>query len=153
MGPLSIERQQIHSWIQVDIASLEHPERGQIQNAKIEAQRSMLCIPDVELKPLIPRQAVSSVHLSPPGDSWLDRMSEEFASAVIGKIFRQKRARTDQAHVPAKHVEKLWQLIEAGLPEHSPKRRDAMRVELRLTFAVAVYGHCPKFQQRKNPSV
>ena len=113
----------------------------------------MLRIPDIELKPLIPRETISPVHLRPACDSWPDRMSEEFAIAVIGQIFRQERPRPDQAHVPAKHVEKLRQLIEAGLPEYSPKRRDAMRIELRLTFAVAVHGHCPKFQQRKNPSV
>ena len=113
----------------------------------------MLRIPDVELKPLIPRETIPPVHLSPPGDSWPDRMPKEFAIAVIGKIFRQERPRTDEAHVPAKHVEKLRQLVKAGVPEYSAKRRDAMRVKLRLTFAVAVHGHRPKFQHRKNPSM
>lgn len=113
----------------------------------------MLRIPDVERKPLIPRKTIPPVHLSPPGDTGPDRMSEAFALAVIGQIFGQERPRADQAHIPAQHVEKLRQLIEAGVPEYSPKRRDAMRIELRLALAFAIHAHCPKFQQCEDPAI
>ena len=113
----------------------------------------MLRIPDVERKPLIPGETIPPVNLSPPGDSWPDRVSEAFALAVIGQIFRQERPRTDQAHLTAQHVEKLRQLIKTGVPEYSPKRRDAMRIELRLALAFAIHAHRPKFQQRKDPAI
>jgi hypothetical protein len=51
----------------------------------------MLRIPDVERKPLIPRETIPPVNLSPPCDTRPDRMSETFALAVIGQIFRQER--------------------------------------------------------------
>src|SRR5678815_1311490 len=106
----------------------------------------MLRIPDVERKPLIPRKTIPPVHLSPPCDTGSDRMSEAFALAVIGQIFRQERPRTNKAHVPAQHVEKLRQFIEAGLPEYSPKRCHPVFVELRLTFAFTIHAHGPEFQ-------
>jgi len=113
----------------------------------------MLRIPDVERKPLIPRKTIPPVDLSPPGDTGPDRMSEAFALAVIGQIFGQERPRADQAHIPAQHVEKLRQLVKTGVPEYSPKRRDAMGVELRLTLAFAIHAHRPEFQQRKEPAI
>ena len=113
----------------------------------------MLRIPDVERKPLIPRKTIPTVNLSPPCDTGPDRMSEAFALTVIGQIFGQERPRADQAHIPAQHVEKLRQLIKAGVPEYSPKRRDAMRIELRLALAFAIHAHRPEFQQRKNPAI
>ena len=51
----------------------------------------MLRIPGVERKPLIPRETIPPVNLSPPCDTRPDRMSEDFAIAVIGQIFRQER--------------------------------------------------------------
>ena len=43
----------------------------------------MLRIPGVERKPLIPRETIPPVNLSPPCDTRPDRMSETFALAVI----------------------------------------------------------------------
>lgn len=113
----------------------------------------MLRIPDIERKPLIPRETISPVNLRPPCDAGPDRMPEGFALAVIGKIFRQERPRTDQTHLPAQHVEQLRQLIETGLPKYFPKRRDAMGVELRLTLAFAIHAHRPKLHHRKDPAI
>ena len=113
----------------------------------------MFRIPDVERKPLIPRETIPPVHLSPPCYTGPDRMPETFTDAVIGQILRQERPWADQAHVPAQHIDKLRQLIKTGLPEHASKRRDPMLVELRLTFAFAVHAHRPEFQDRKEPSI
>ena len=113
----------------------------------------MLRIPDVERKPLIPRETIPPVNLSPPGDTGPDRVSEAFALAVIGQIFGQERPRADQAHLTAQHVEKLRQLIKTGVPEYSPKRRDAMRIELRLALTFAIHAHRPEFQHRKEPAI
>src|SRR6185295_13756147 len=113
----------------------------------------MLRIPDVERKLLIPGKTIPPVHLSPPCDAGPDRMSEGFALAVIRQILGQERPRADQAHVPTQHSDKLRQLIKTGVPKYSSKRRDTMRLELRLALSFAVHAHGPEFQHRKEPTI
>ena len=71
---------------------------------RVERQRAVLDVVQVELDPLRPRQRCTAVDLRPARDAGLQRKTASLALAVLGHLHRQRRARANQRHVAAQHV-------------------------------------------------
>ena len=67
------------------------------------------------------------------------RSRREHVGLVAGDLARQRRARADQAHVAAQHVEQLGQLVD-GVAAQPPARLGDPRVVLHLEQAGLVAG-------------
>jgi len=78
--------------------------------------------------------AVSPRHLPQPGDSGLHGDAPALPGLVQLHLVRRRRARADQAHVAAEHIDELRKLVQGGLAQNPPHPRDA-RVVLHLEHA------------------
>src|SRR3990172_1942617 len=118
----------------------------------VAPERPVLDVVVVEAGPFGDRLQVSApaVDLGPPGDPRIDTVSIHVPVnrlSELSDVVRSLRSRTDQGHVPADHVEQLWELVDAHAPQHSPGRRDA--VVLRRDpggGAGVVHEHRPELQ-------
>ena len=60
---------------------------------------------------------------------------------VEGKIFDEKRARTDDAHISAENVPELGKLVERGRAEQLSEFRQAHLVGQKLALFIALIRH------------
>src|ERR1035441_5560087 len=129
------------------------------QNQKIQPGRDVLYVVKVVtqfLQIVFMRRAVPASDLSPAGNPRLDRraltVERDFPgpSAFLGN---DKGARTDEAHVSAKYVEKLRQFIKPVPAEPATHARGAVVVLLCRALGIRVKMHRPKLEQREDPAV
>ena len=64
----------------------------------------------------------AAVDLRPAGDPRLDREPAALALVVLLDLHRQRRARADQRHLAAQHVDEVRQLVERGPRSSAPTR-------------------------------
>src|SRR5438874_8161391 len=70
--------------------------------------------------------AAQSINLGPAGDARFDAMAmkilpDRIAIETTAGLHRDRmRARTDQRHVAAEHINQLWQLVEAQPTQSAP---------------------------------
>ena len=69
--------------------------------------------------------AARPLHLRPAGDARLDRQPPELARRVLRDLRLHGRARADQAHVAAQHVDQVRQLVQREAPQQRADARDA----------------------------
>ena len=72
--------------------------------------------------------AAVAIHLSPAGDAGTDLMLDVVAGNLLLELLDEEgtlRARPDQTHVTLEDIEDLRQLVDTGLPDEFPDRRDA----------------------------
>jgi hypothetical protein len=87
-------------------------------------------VPDVELDPFGPRQRVAAADLCVACDARADLETAALCGVVVHHLLWQRRARTDQTHVPDEHVPQLGKLVQAGRAQQSADRGRAFRVGL-----------------------
>ena len=104
----------------------QHAQRAR-EDARVERERAVLDVVDVELDPLRPRQRGAAVDLRPAGQAGPDRQPPALALAVLGDLRGHGRARADQRHLAAQHVPEVRQLVERGAPQQRADARDARR--------------------------
>src|SRR5215208_616006 len=72
----------------------------------------MLDVPDVEFDPLLPRDPRAPMDLGPAGDPRPQIQSPELTRRVELDLGWERRARTDDPHLAAQHVDQVRQLVE-----------------------------------------
>ena len=104
------------------------PMSGEAQDLQIEPERPMLQIIEVVLNPLANRSVASpAADLSPPSNTRLQRMPRHVAGNISPKNLnevRPLRARSNQAHVSAQHIDELRQLVQPRRPQNSAQTGD-----------------------------
>src|SRR5262249_14195689 len=95
--------------------SLEH-------DFQIEQERHVLEIEQIHRDHLIKRSFVLAVYLPISRQARQGIHAFSLPGLVISKFIWQTRARADQTHLPAKHVENLRQLIQSACAQNSPER-------------------------------
>src|SRR5436189_5053975 len=83
----------------------------------------MLDVPDVELDPLVPRQARAAVDLRPARDAGLDLEPPSLARRVLPDLIGEGGAGADQAHVSADDVPELPELAPRAAAHRPAARR------------------------------
>src|SRR5207248_6167853 len=95
----------------------EEGERRSREDLQVEPGRAVLDVPDVELDPIVPRQACSSVDLRPAGDAGPDVETPALSRRVALDLVRERGAGADEAHVAADDVPQLWQFVDRQAPQ------------------------------------
>ncbi len=85
----------------------------------------MIDVPLVERVLLVRRDRLSAMHLSPARETWHDAQSYR---TILRQIDRQKRARTDQAHMAAQYIEELRQFIEPARAQETAQGAGALLI-------------------------
>ena len=99
-------------------------------DAKVEAWRAVVDVPDIHVELLVPRQRVAPVGLCPPGDAGEDVVAAGMLQRVAGQIVHRQRPWAHQAHVAPQDVDEGGQLVEARGSEHPPERGEADAIGL-----------------------
>src|ERR1700758_5199643 len=74
--------------------------------------------------------AAQPVYLGPAGDAWLDAMTMQIlldrlaVEPIAGSHCDRVRARTDERHISARHIDKLRQLVHAEPTQDAPQPGD-----------------------------
>src|SRR6185436_17404814 len=102
----------------------EERERRPRQDRKVEAQRAVLDVPDVELDALGPGELRAAVHLRPAREAGPEVEPMPLVLVVLLDLVAQRRPRADDAHVAAQHVPQLWELVDRGSPQDAADTRD-----------------------------
>ena len=80
--------------------------------AQVEPERRVLDVPEVELDPLGPGEGGAALDLRPAGDAGADREAAALALRVAVDLDLHGRARADERHLAAQHVDEVGQLVE-----------------------------------------
>jgi hypothetical protein len=127
--------------------AIEHRAKGLAEQAEIETQGRMLDIPDVEIESLGPTEGVSSRDLRQPGDPGANPMATTVMVGIERKVLLDERARSDQTHVTAQHVDQFRELVERSRTQSSAEGRDASIIGQELTTGITLVGHRAKLEQ------
>ncbi len=114
---------------------------GQKDGFYVDREAEMLHVPDVIFEFFFPRDRVSAVDLCPAGKPRTDVVAVLLDLVVEGKIFDEKRARTDDAHISAENVPELGKLVERGRAEQLSEFRQAHLVGQKLALFIALIRH------------
>src|SRR5690349_5609770 len=87
------------------------------QDPKIQAERLVVDVPEVEREAALPRQPVAPVELRPAGDPGPHVVAPGLLARVARQVLHQERPRADQAHVAPDHVDQPGQLVQARATE------------------------------------
>src|SRR5574340_1037258 len=140
---------------------------GLTENLKIQRQRPMLDVFQVQLHPFFERQGTPSIDLPKTGQAGPDAESPAVPiCAEFLEITNGERAGSDQTHIPFEHVDELRQFVEAGLSEEPSDGRDprvmryfkgrSLHLIQMLKFGLlklCVRDHGPKLQAPKAPLI
>ena len=92
---------------------------GLTENLKIQRQRPMIDVFQVQLHPFFERQGTPPIDLPKTGQAWPDAESPAVPiCAEFLEIANGKRAGSDQTHITFEHVDELRQFVEAELAQH-----------------------------------
>src|SRR5690349_19668451 len=89
---------------------------GLPEDHQVEGEGPVLDVADVDAYRLVPGEVGASADLPQAGDAGLDQQPTCHVEAVLLDLARDVRARADQAHAAAEHVEQLGQLVERVAP-------------------------------------
>jgi hypothetical protein len=81
-------------------------------------------VPAVQGEALRPVDVVAAVDLGPAGDAGFDLEAPGVLGRVVRDLRQHVRARPDQAHLPAQHVDQLRQLVQAGAAQEAAAAGD-----------------------------
>ncbi len=81
-------------------------------------------VPTVQLCSVRELGLASAAYLPEAGKAGPRRQVELDVAAVVTDLAAEERSRTDQAHVSFQGVPELRELVDAGLPEQAPEKRD-----------------------------
>ena len=107
---------------------------------RIERERAMLDVPDVELDALGPGQRGASVDLRPARQAGPHLEPAPLALVVALEVRRRHRARADEAHLAAQDVPELGQLVDRRAPQERADARDARIARLDDAVAAQLLG-------------
>src|ERR1035437_2405166 len=85
----------------------------------------MVDVLEVKLHPLIEVDFIATADLPKTGEAGLHGETAALPWVIVLNFARDGRARSDKAHVSHENVPELWKLVEAGLAQETPERRDA----------------------------
>jgi len=94
--------------------AFEHGSQGPDKKAEIETHRCMLDVPDVEVEPLGPTEGVASRDLGEAGDAGSNAVASPVSVGIERKVLHEQRARSDETHLAAQHVEQFGQFVDGG---------------------------------------
>jgi hypothetical protein len=94
------------------------------QQCGIEPQSALLDAPDVYLKLLRQGQVVAAIGLRPACHTGPDFVPSGLTGRLEGQTVGQLMPAWRDTHVPAEHVPKLGQFVEAARDEAPPDSRD-----------------------------
>ena len=96
------------------------------EDPQVEPQRGVLDVPEVELDPLVPRQRGAAVDLRPAGDPGQRVEPAPLALVVAVDLDLHGRARADERHLAAQHVDEVRHLVERRAAQPRAEPRDAV---------------------------
>src|SRR6202049_620711 len=106
--------------------SLSKLRNGLCQDFEIHPQRPLVDVFHVQLHPFFERDGVAAVDLPEARNPWADTEAATLPVLIKSLVITHgKRPRAYQAHVAFQHVEKLRELINAGLPQKLADACDA----------------------------
>src|SRR5919106_2814076 len=85
----------------------------------------MVDVPDVELDPVLPRDAGPPIDLGPPREPRLDLQPPTLPRRVQLDLRGERGARADDRHLPTDHVEQVRQLVEREPAQDATDAGDA----------------------------
>ena len=119
----------------------------------IQPQRTMIDIPQIEKKSLLPVGGISPIHLRPACQTGRNEMATVLFRGILFEIFRQERPWPDKTHLTFQHVEKSRKFIETRAAHQFPESRESIRIGQELSIGPAGIGHRAKFIQAKGLAV
>src|SRR5215207_3552577 len=108
----------------IRLAAHEHGDGSQ-HDAQVEPERPVLYVEEVEPDHLVEREAVAPRHLPQARHPRLHVETLAVPKLVRLHLVRNRRARADDAHVSAQHVQELRQLVQTRAPQPPSRARDA----------------------------
>src|SRR6185437_6808660 len=128
---------------------------GRYQDQKIEEEAAVLHVIEI-IRQLLPRVLdrcpIGEVYLCPTGDPGLDVGAVTIKRDIARQFFdevRPLRARTDEAHLTAQHVDELRQFVDpcrADESTHAGDSRVVARGPTRLALRLGIGPHAAKLQ-------
>jgi hypothetical protein len=108
---------------------------------------------NVEIEALRPAQRIASGDLRQAGNPGTNTMTTSVMFRVQRKVLDEQRPRPNEAHVAAKHVEQLGQLVQRRSPQPSPECGETQLVGEQVARGVSRVGHRSKFDEVECPVV
>ena len=93
------------------------------EDPQVEPERTVLDVPDVELDPLLPGDPGATVDLGPAGHAGAQIEPPALTRRVELDLGGQGRARPDDPHLAAQHVDQVGQLVERVATEEPADTR------------------------------
>src|ERR1043166_5584647 len=113
----------------IGIRVVEAAKQRQKQDLEVEQQRPVLDVVEIIADPLLDRRiAAQPVHLRPPRHARPYLVAEHVIGDLLAELVDEHGplgTRADEAHLPAHHVEKLWQLVEREPAQPRAEARSA----------------------------
>src|ERR687887_2433174 len=108
--------------------ALVRPREERLRRAREDLQvdpgGAVVDVPAVELDPVLPRQLRATVDLRPARQARLDLEPAALSRRVALDLVGKRRARADQAHLPAQDVPELRDLVEREAAQKAADARD-----------------------------
>src|SRR3954453_2949013 len=119
----SPQRSEIDAGASVSAAAIQAREYRFPDDQRIERERPLLDVAQIETNRLLPIEIGATADLPQTGQARLHQQSSS-RFAVVPPIGDRQRARTDQRHLTAQHVDQLGQLVERCAPQPAPQPGD-----------------------------
>ena len=87
--------------------------RGAHQDNEVQHERPVFDVVQVEVRCAVHRNARVTIDLPPAGDTWGHQVARVLPVVVRRHDLRKLGPRSDDAHIAAKSVPELWNLVEA----------------------------------------
>jgi len=97
-----------------NVGAAEHLARRRGDDLHIEPEAPVVNVRDVEAEPFLELERMSPAHRRPARDARTHVVPALLLGGVRGEVFDQKGTGAHQAHLAAKDVPQLGQLVDAG---------------------------------------
>src|ERR1019366_1816193 len=126
----------------------EHFPNSHGQNANIKPETPVVDVPEIKRELLVPAEVITTVDLSPAGDTRFHIVPPGLLRSVALHILRQEWPWTNQTHLAFQHIPQLGQLIETKLPEKLAEPGQTSTIRIRFDLR-AIAQHRAKLDDCK----
>src|ERR1700720_3188224 len=122
----------------VDLLAKDRHRYGAHHDLKIERQRRVADVPDIERPFVGSRNRATALDLGPTGEAGPDMEPRGKSGRLIDQ---QQRPGAHERHLTREYVEELWEFVEPRTPQETPQARRSLVIGHPLAAGVVGGGH------------
>lgn len=101
----------------IHACAVKEDKRSSEDNQNIHTQRAMVDVPQIMFDALVPGKRITAMNLRPSRESWPYVQALPLAFIIRASFRKEDRTWTDDAHLAAKHIPQLGDLVNGIAPQ------------------------------------